>query len=150
MRLINCATLGFEDFIGKNVPPYVILSHTWGAYEISYKDYCDTKDLRQMTGPQAEKILMTCDIAVSKGYQYVCESTFRHDHDKIASHTVLTRSGIDTCCIDKSSSAELTEAINSMFKWYKRAVECVVHLGDFDTDDPGAEFARCRWFTRGW
>jgi hypothetical protein len=37
---------------------------------------------------------------------------------------------IDTCCIDKSSSAELQEAINSMFRWYRDAVKCYVYLAD--------------------
>ncbi|KAK7181529.1 hypothetical protein DPSP01_008925 [Paraphaeosphaeria sporulosa] len=129
MRLINCATLGFEEFIGKQVPPYLILSHTWETYEISYKDYCNIDDLRQESGLHVEKILKTCDIAKEKGYEYVW---------------------IDTCCIDKSSSAELTEAINSMFKWYSRAADCIVYLSDFDVRDPSADFARCRWFTRGW
>ncbi|KAI0871149.1 hypothetical protein GGS24DRAFT_492441 [Hypoxylon argillaceum] len=39
---------------------------------------------------------------------------------------------IDTCCIDKSSSAELTEAINSMYAWYARSRKCFAYLGDFD------------------
>lgn len=63
---------------------------------------------------------------------------------------MLTWSGIDTCCIDKSSGAELSEAINSMFKWYKSSAECMVYLSDFDARDPSADLARCRWFTRGW
>lgn len=31
---------------------------------------------------------------------------------------------IDTCCIDQNSSAELSEAINSMYSWYQRAAIC--------------------------
>jgi hypothetical protein len=58
---------------------------------------------------------------------------------------------VDTCCIDKSSSAELSEAINSMFQWYRRADVCLVYLSDLspnsDIDDC---MPRCRWFTRGW
>ncbi|KAF1975941.1 hypothetical protein BU23DRAFT_631202 [Bimuria novae-zelandiae CBS 107.79] len=112
MRLINCASLKFEEFIGSKISSYLILSHTWETYEISYKDYCGIDDLRLKAGPQVEKILRTCDVATRKGYRYAW---------------------IDTCCIDKSSSAELTKAINSMFKY-----------------DPGADFACCRWFNRGW
>ncbi|KAF3810379.1 Vegetative incompatibility protein HET-E-1 [Colletotrichum gloeosporioides] len=36
---------------------------------------------------------------------------------------------IDTCCIDKSSSAEISEAINSMFRWYKESDICIAYLG---------------------
>jgi len=37
---------------------------------------------------------------------------------------------VDTCCIDKSSSAELSEAINNMFRWYGLAEICIVYLSD--------------------
>ena len=65
---------------------------------------------------------------------------------------------IDTCCIDKSSSAELSEAINSMFAYYNRSKLCIAYLGDFlpqYQNDDGEEvsdkaFGRSRWFTRGW
>jgi hypothetical protein len=67
---------------------------------------------------------------------------------------------IDTCCIDKSSSAELQEAINSMFRWYRNATKCYVYLTDastagFDANDKSFEpwdqaFRKSRWFTRGW
>lgn len=74
MRLINCATLKFEEFIGKNIPPYAILSHTWETYEISYKEYNELGNPRLKPGPQAEKIVKTCDIASQEGFSYVCES----------------------------------------------------------------------------
>lgn len=35
---------------------------------------------------------------------------------------------IDTCAIDKTSSAELQESINSMYKWYKDAALCIVYV----------------------
>lgn len=77
---------------------------------------------------------------------------------------------VDTCCIDKTSSAELSEAINSMFSWYKWATVCYAYLSDVSadssrltdirsdrelTDDEmdevmGSDFARCRWYNRGW
>jgi hypothetical protein len=62
---------------------------------------------------------------------------------------------IDTCCIDKSSSAELSEAINSMFAWYERAQVCYVYLADVqsnevDPEDEDEDFRTSRWFTRGW
>ncbi|KAM0230130.1 hypothetical protein ACHAPO_009497 [Fusarium lateritium] len=64
---------------------------------------------------------------------------------------------IDTCCIDKTSSAELSEAINSMFKWYQQASLCYVFLSDFSTilsvvrlRSADTSFFSNRWFTRGW
>ncbi len=61
---------------------------------------------------------------------------------------------IDTCCIDKSSSAELSEAINSMFRWYGDAEVCYAFLSDVDADEnPNllpSSFRNSRWFTRGW
>jgi len=56
---------------------------------------------------------------------------------------------VDTCCIDKRSSAELTEAINSMYRWYKESTECYVYLEDYRFWD-SSSFAKCEWFTRGW
>ena len=61
---------------------------------------------------------------------------------------------IDTCCINKSSSAELSEANNSMFMWYRDAAICYAYLSDVpSSEDPmleGSSFRRSRWFTRGW
>jgi hypothetical protein len=72
----------------------------------------------------------TCDQAVSEGYEYAW---------------------VDTCCIDKSSSAELQEAINSMFKWYQQAKICYAYLTDLPSgSNLSKSLPRCRWFTRGW
>lgn len=61
----------------------------------------------------------------------------------------LTRA--NSCCIDKRSSAELSEAINSMYQWYWRAAICYAYLPDvvsgYDWED---QFKSSRWFTRGW
>ena len=76
------------------------------------------------------KISMTCEKALRHGYDYAW---------------------VDTCCIDKSSSAELSEAINSMFLWYQNAEECFVYLADYPHDNLiEEELAKCRWLTRGW
>ncbi len=40
---------------------------------------------------------------------------------------------IDTCCIDKANKAELSQATNSMFRWYRNATGCYVYLPD-DSD----------------
>jgi hypothetical protein len=119
------------DLVGEDhVPPYAILSHTWEeGQEVTFEDW--TKQLGTN----------------KKGYQKIlfCAQQARRDG--------LEYFWVDTCCIDKSSSAELTEAINSMFKWYKRATSCYVYLSDISTTDSataGVAFEESRWFTRGW
>ena len=61
---------------------------------------------------------------------------------------------IDTCCIDKGSSAELSEAINSMYAWYSNAAICYVYLDDVlataDGNESDSAFTRTLWVTRGW
>jgi hypothetical protein len=110
---------------GGDVPRYGILSHTWGpdCDEVSFKD------IREGTGKS------------KSGYEkiYFCA--------KQAAKDSLKYFWIDTCCIDKASSAELSEAINSMFRWYKEAVKCYVYLSDVTDND---DFLTSRWFTRGW
>ncbi|KXX76584.1 Vegetative incompatibility protein HET-E-1 [Madurella mycetomatis] len=133
MRLLNTLTLKFEEFLGEageEIPPYAILSHTWGPEEVSYKDYVDNNGSSKLG---YEKIVQCCRLAVSEGFDYVW---------------------IDTCCIDKSSSAELSEAINSMMRWYRDAAICYAYLSDVDSSEDAvpedSSFARSRWFTRGW
>ncbi|KAI8961352.1 HET-domain-containing protein [Daldinia sp. FL1419] len=107
MRLLNCRTLGFEEFVGY-VPAYAILSHTWGEGEITFSDMSNRESASSKYG--MEKIEATCRVALEEGLDYAW---------------------VDTCCIDKSSSAELSEAINTMFAWYKGAALCLVFLSDF-------------------
>jgi hypothetical protein len=59
---------------------------------------------------------------------------------------------IDTCCINKSSGAELSESINSMYLWYKRASICYAYLSDVSLQprDYLGSFRQSKWFTRGW
>jgi hypothetical protein len=133
MRLLNVRTLDFEEFVGElgeGIPSYAILSHTWGAEEVSYSDHI-SKNSSSKKG--YDKIRGCCQLADSEGFRYVW---------------------IDTCCIDKSSSAELSEAINSMFQWYRDAGICYAYFSDVNSsEDPtrvGSSFARSRWFKRGW
>jgi len=132
MRLINTSTLRLEHFSGsQNTPEYAILSHTWGKDEdeVSFEDLKPDFQLSQITPKYgSEKIKMTCQLA-------------REEYN-------LNYAWIDTCCIDKSSSAELSEAINSMFKWYRQAVICFAFLADWEPEDQ--TFTHCKWFTRGW
>jgi hypothetical protein len=58
---------------------------------------------------------------------------------------------MDTCNIDTSSNAELSEAINSIFRWYHSATRCNVYLTDVPFGPfPYSQFVRSRWFSRGW
>jgi hypothetical protein len=126
MRLLNAETKQFEEFFDK-IPPYGILSHTWGTNELTFKD------MERNGYIPSKKIDGCCKQALKDNLMYVW---------------------VDTCCIDKSSSAELSEAINSMYTWYARALECYAYLSDVppgvDLSDMESPFAKSRWFTRGW
>ncbi len=104
MRLINTTTLEFKEFVGSNIPEYAILSHVWSSEEVSYEDYLTEwkKD-----GHGHQKILKLCEFA----------SRAREIAPSDDGQQSLRWAWIDTCCIDKRSSAELSEAINSMFTW---------------------------------
>ncbi|KAK4185823.1 heterokaryon incompatibility protein-domain-containing protein [Podospora australis] len=127
MRLINAQTMVLDEFFDDDLPKYVILSHTWGKDEILYHDMGKTPP---STKSGYTKITTTCRLALEMDIPYVW---------------------VDTCCIDKTSSAELTESINSMFDWYARSTVCVVWLSDFE---PDTEFKdgidKCLWVFRGW
>ncbi|RYC56034.1 hypothetical protein CHU98_g10174 [Xylaria longipes] len=128
MRLINTKTYELHEFFGDQIPAYAILSHTWSDREITFGDWAD----RAASGKDYQKIRKTCQLASRQGYDYVW---------------------VDTNCIDKSSSAELTEAINSMFMWYKMAKICYAYLVDVPLAEGevlSKHLARSRWFTRGW
>ncbi|KAK4129154.1 HET-domain-containing protein, partial [Parathielavia appendiculata] len=135
MRLINVHTRKINDFLSDtDVQRYAILSHTWGLEEVSFEEYqCLPKET----------------LMAKKGYakiDYCCLQ---------ASADGLDWAWVDTCCIDKRSSAELSEAINSMFRWYRQSAVCYAYLADVYEADPAnvkidVALARARWFTRGW
>lgn len=133
MILINTSSLQLRCVSEPQQTPYAILSHTWGEDEVSYIDFSNLEEARSKSG--YDKIVKTCQLAKSRGLRYVW---------------------IDTCCIDKSSSAELTEAINSMFRWYKEAQVCFAYISDLPQQQEGGpisdwlENSHYRWFTRGW
>ena len=117
---------------------YAILSHTWGQNEQTFQDIQVLQEQCRRTRENPrdrspEKIKQSCLLAERYGFHWIW---------------------IDTCCIDKTSSTELSEAINSMFEWYAAAEVCFALLEDVGDDhDPRARdsaFRRARWFTRGW
>jgi len=131
MRLINTTTLQVEEFQNHEIPEYVILSHTWEEEEVSLQDM-QTPACKKKRGYY--KIKQCCEKVASDGFTYCW---------------------IDTCCIDKTSSAELSEAINSMYKWYQNSRICYAYLSDFEASpdlvmENYRSFTESRWWTRGW
>lgn len=130
MRLINCSTRTLEEHLGETIPRYAILSHTWGPDEVAYHDLASREPREYTRKDSWWKLERSCQQALEDGWEYLWA---------------------DTVCIDKSSSAELSEAINSMFKWYRNAEVCYAFLYDLDDPEGNAKgLEKCRWFTRGW
>ncbi|RYC56155.1 hypothetical protein CHU98_g10056 [Xylaria longipes] len=130
MHLLNVHTRQLQEFIGDRKPPYAILSHTWGEDEVLFQDLSNPEHKNKLG---YKKIEGCCEQAIREGFEFVW---------------------VDTCCIDKRSSAELSEAINSMFRWYGNAQVCYVYLIDViweeGSEEPYSAFRNSRWFTRGW
>ncbi|KAH8747372.1 heterokaryon incompatibility protein-domain-containing protein [Hyaloscypha finlandica] len=143
MRLLKHNSAGefclTEDIGDDNeIPPYAILSHTWrDGEEVSFQELIDGTGKGK---PGYKKIQFSGEQAKCDGLQYFW---------------------VDTCCINKSNNTELTEAINSMFRWYRSASRCYVYLSDvsspvLDTNDQFSKllfesaFRESRWFSRGW
>ncbi|KAH9905203.1 hypothetical protein F4778DRAFT_769902 [Xylariomycetidae sp. FL2044] len=147
MRLLKVqpdGNLSFEEYFSSVPPRYGILSHVWEddtGQEVTFSDI--QTYIRTGTSPKKNgyhKIEFCREQAKSNG---------------------LTHFWVDSCCIDKSSSAEHSEAINSMFRWYRNATTCYVYLPDVsknatpqDTEPLRSEwkskFRASKWFTRGW
>ncbi|KAH7393895.1 heterokaryon incompatibility protein-domain-containing protein, partial [Phaeosphaeria sp. MPI-PUGE-AT-0046c] len=144
MRLLNSRDQTFGSFDGEAVPPYAILSHTWGDGEVTHQDMVAWIYERKGSRSFREK----------KGFLKIDLTCKQADHDG------LDWVWIDTCNIDKTSSSELSEAINSMFQWYKNAAICYVYLEDISCDDLVSSegttrlmpevLRSARWFSRGW
>ncbi|KAF5348061.1 hypothetical protein D9758_010001 [Tetrapyrgos nigripes] len=138
MRLLRKApttpsTYIVDSFSNRDIPSYAILSHTWGDDEITLADL-DSPLPNLVNSSGYRKLESSCKIAHDGGFTYIW---------------------IDTCCIDKSSSAELSEVLNSMYAYYRDSVVCYVYLSDVSPGlDPRASgegsFRKSRWFTRGW
>ena len=132
------------DFSDDEATEYAILSHRWVGQEVDYDEIVELAkmaveerdEIRQRDGYQ--KIIQSCEQAQKDGYEQLW---------------------VDTCCIDKRSSAELSEAINSMYRWYENAQVCYAYLHDV----PGSSFPTAsdnerypdfsgwpEWFSRGW
>lgn len=156
IRLLNTTTGRFHVADDPREVHYAILSHVWARPpdlrdpELTYQDVLrihDTHTPEQNPSnphqvvsyiPQfPEKIRKFCDIAREHGYDYAWA---------------------DACCIDKTSSSELSQAINAMYDWYRYADVCYVFLHDVPTpstpstalDTHRSRFRTSVWFKRGW
>ncbi|KAH8674064.1 heterokaryon incompatibility protein-domain-containing protein [Xylariales sp. PMI_506] len=155
MWLIDTSTLKLAFHANAPAQQYIILSHTWEDGEVSFQEFQDLATARDKRG--FAKIETLCHLARKRGYRWAW---------------------VDTCCIDKTSSAELTENINAMFRYYASSAFCFAFLADLPCltpeqqaeeenwwSDPDrsahgyANFAapstaeylpNCRWFSRGW
>ena len=110
---------------------YAVLSHTWReeGNEVSLQDLLTQKLQDLQTKDAFAKLQFTNDQAKRDGLDFFW---------------------VDTCCIDKTSSAELSEAINSMYPWYANASVCYVYIADYDSSDETSMFGWSRWFERAW
>ena len=119
---------------------YTILSHVWEARE---QTFAETQELRAVCATAGHssrdraspKVRVSCTIAERLGFRWIW---------------------YDTCCINKQSSSELSEAINTMFSYYSLAKVCCAYLCDVSSGSREAvnpedsEFCRSRWHKRGW
>lgn len=143
MRLLDTTTfeLASNSLSTFKQEGYAILSHRWIGSEITFEQLGRHIDALRAAGttllgsPQQDKIRGACQIARAKGIRWMW---------------------IDTCCIDKSSTSELSESLNSMFKWYRDAKLCITYLLDVIRKGAGREDFTNEvgqpsvWFSRGW
>ena len=131
MRLINCTSQGLGEVAETSRPEYAILSHRWepNKHQVSYQDF--NRGEVSTHDRDWAKIHATRKVALEEGLNLVW---------------------IDTCCFDKTSSAETSESINSMFRWYSNSKVCLAYLFDFDSQPPDAlsNLGKSEWFYRGW
>lgn len=126
MRLINTYDARITDYTSRRTPAYAILSHRWTSEEVSFDRLQSGISMKAMRSGKLRGFMQQ------------------------AKRDGLKFGWLDTCCINKDSSAELTEAINSMYQWYQNARLCYVYLVDVDREHWQDLFPRSQWFKRGW
>ena len=141
MRLLYIVSDGklrwTKDIIrSEDIPPYAILSHTWGEQEVIFSDLKSLDNVKDV------------DVEKEAGWNKIRFCAQQAERDG------LDYFWVDTCCIDKANNTELSRAINSMFRWYQNAKRCYVFLSDVQdgTLEGNGEsaFKQSRWFKRGW
>lgn len=117
------------------LPPYAILSHTWFQTDNDEPTFSDLENGSGKEKPGYKKL------------QFCGEQAQRDD---------LQYFWVDTCCINKDNNSELSDAISSMFRFYRNSHRCYVYLSDVQGDYTeiqrswDSDFYKSRWFTRGW
>jgi hypothetical protein len=192
MRLIDVNTIELKWFNDDATPEYAILSHTWGTEEISYLELVWINRMKAFTTPAEAPPSSISSLSSQDGRSSLMlaamEAMLRGNWnpgaslDSVTGEDLLKRQGyskilnsaneakmlgfkyiwVDSVCINKESSAELQEAINSMYRWYRDAEVCLVYLDDVwppkygvGESRTGSEVAKhaletSRWRTRGW
>jgi hypothetical protein len=181
MRLLNVDTMKMEEFFDGTVPPYVILSHRWGPEEVSFQEWNRVLELEDKIHSitrqsafhtarhandyhheiQREKYRKLAEkkaaIRQKAGFSKIlsCAGLVRKQKSRTeGEQTLCSYVWIDTCCIDKTNNAELSEAINSMFRWYRNSKLCLVYLADvpggLELNEMEDKVRASNWFKRGW
>lgn len=150
MWLIDTTLLTLIGIQGDRQKDYAILSHTWGEDEVTFASFQEYGAAREKTHPTMQDTAARQKIFASSGYAKIENAA------KLGRSLGLRFLWVDTCCIDKTSSAELSESINSMYCWYRDAKFCIAYLSDVEPaaiselSTHNSNFRRSRWFTRGW
>ncbi|KAI0767520.1 hypothetical protein C8Q74DRAFT_1204091, partial [Fomes fomentarius] len=182
MRLLDAKTGQFRFVHDPRSVRYAIISHTWSQEgEQTYQDMLEIQNTGVHTANHPSTEDRECAHHAScSSHDHVpslgsdMPSDPDHDHASLPGcilHNPQTAHKarmacilaqlhsidlvwLDSCCIDKASSAELSEAINSMYEWYEISAVCFVHLADVDASDdpsdPSSQFRKSRWHRRGW
>ncbi|TBU27134.1 heterokaryon incompatibility protein-domain-containing protein [Dichomitus squalens] len=144
MRLLNTRTGVFQWVEDPHQFHYAILSHVWATppdvsapLRTSIVIDSSLASGESVVDKLPDKIKRLCCMAAADGFKW---------------------GWVDTCCIDKTSSSELSEAINSMFSWYGYSGACYAFLHDVPSRLSGTahdrewrdQFCGSRWFKRGW
>lgn len=124
MWLIDTSSLQLKEFQTCPIEQYAILSHRWQEREVTFEEF----RVQSSNLPTSRPAGRQQQQGLQKVRQFCLQTRVRG----------LKYAWVDTCCIDKRSSAELTESINSMFKWYANAKECYVYMSDVDLNNTEA------------
>lgn len=156
MRLLNTTRLEFQEVLSTGLlrnMEYAILSHRWGDEEVSYEEFVLAQQVDEHpdwwpSSVQGQRVKEKAGYTKITDFCSVAKKQYNLDW-----------CWVDTCCIDKRSSAELSEAINSMWKWYEYSSACFVYMSDVkpapdplasENDHAWSTFRDSSWLTRCW
>lgn len=132
MKLINVKSYELVEVLDSSIPPYAILSHTWGGDDTVAPTHWTRLATIQRSLPIPEKVIRACEDVHRRGITYLW---------------------VDSLCIDSSSSADLDEAVNGSLRRLRNASVCLVFLEDLPADSPAFDdniWRKCRYWQRAW